>query len=333
MAKSGEGDARWIVTNRDDGKNVGNWHWTETDYTGWVSKKLIELLNNLALESSLMKATTNTVNTKGEVTINTRKGKVITLYELDVNMKWEGELLSNTGTTYKGTIALPYISEENDDDEFETQVTIEGDSKDHATMKDEVRKTVIPILKKKIPQMLQELRDVVGAALKMEKKNAPTPTLDKLETNVAAPPVKKEEPVKKAVTSSSSFTLKEKFVCPPSELFACFVDPNRVKAYSGSNSVMNGTEGGEFKLFDGTVTGINTKVEHPKLLVQKWRFESWPQGHYSQVTLSIEEKNGKSILTVKQDNIPAEDKERTERGWSHNFFNRIKGVFGYGGLL
>lgn len=27
MAKVGEGDPRWIVTGREDGKNVNNWHW------------------------------------------------------------------------------------------------------------------------------------------------------------------------------------------------------------------------------------------------------------------------------------------------------------------
>ena len=27
MAKWGEGDPRWIVEHRDDGKNVGGWHW------------------------------------------------------------------------------------------------------------------------------------------------------------------------------------------------------------------------------------------------------------------------------------------------------------------
>ena len=27
MAKVGEGDPRWIVSDRDDGQNVGQWHW------------------------------------------------------------------------------------------------------------------------------------------------------------------------------------------------------------------------------------------------------------------------------------------------------------------
>ena len=27
MAKIGEGDARWIVEQREDGRNVNSWHW------------------------------------------------------------------------------------------------------------------------------------------------------------------------------------------------------------------------------------------------------------------------------------------------------------------
>jgi hypothetical protein len=39
MAKVGEGDPRWIVQNRADGTNVNQWHWTESDFTGWAKKK------------------------------------------------------------------------------------------------------------------------------------------------------------------------------------------------------------------------------------------------------------------------------------------------------
>ena len=29
MARWGEGDPRWIVEEREDAKNVNNWHWYE----------------------------------------------------------------------------------------------------------------------------------------------------------------------------------------------------------------------------------------------------------------------------------------------------------------
>ena len=44
MAKFGEGDARWIVAERQDGTNVHNWHWAEKDVLPWAQQRLKELL-------------------------------------------------------------------------------------------------------------------------------------------------------------------------------------------------------------------------------------------------------------------------------------------------
>ena len=46
MAKLGEGDARWIVKDREDGRNVGNWHWSETNCLPWTKENLSSLLVN-----------------------------------------------------------------------------------------------------------------------------------------------------------------------------------------------------------------------------------------------------------------------------------------------
>ena len=44
MAKVGEGDERWIVKEREDGKNCNGWHWSETNLTEWSKERLTELL-------------------------------------------------------------------------------------------------------------------------------------------------------------------------------------------------------------------------------------------------------------------------------------------------
>ena len=40
MAKVGEGDERWIVKEREDGKNCNGWHWSETNLTEWSKEQL-----------------------------------------------------------------------------------------------------------------------------------------------------------------------------------------------------------------------------------------------------------------------------------------------------
>lgn len=50
MAKWGEGDPRWLVEDRSDGKNVNQWHWEEINKLEWAKTRLAELLVGLEAE-------------------------------------------------------------------------------------------------------------------------------------------------------------------------------------------------------------------------------------------------------------------------------------------
>jgi activator of HSP90 ATPase len=328
MALKGHGDPRWIVENREDGKNVNNWHWTETDLTNWTKKRLSEILEGIQLENNKIEAKITSCDTNGEVSVNTRKGKTIMFYELEINLKWEGELKSSDENITKGTIQIPYISEENDDNDFEVRVTVENENQ--RLLKDEVRSLSIPILKEKIPQFLKELREVSKSQTKLQLKEQPSSKLlDKM--SVEQQQIKAQKV--KSNIHSTSFTIKEKFMCSPEDLFWCLTDPQRVKVYAGSDAEISPEKGAKFKLFGGSVQGENLEIEIGKKIVQKWRFSNWPEDHYSTVTITLEGKEGKTYLTLLQTNVPEDDKEHTEQGWATNFWNRIKGIFGYGSLL
>jgi len=43
-AEAGKGDPRWIVQDREDGKNVGSWHWEERDMMSWFKQRIEEEL-------------------------------------------------------------------------------------------------------------------------------------------------------------------------------------------------------------------------------------------------------------------------------------------------
>ena len=96
MAKLGEGDDRWIVKERDDGKNVNNWHWSETNLTDWSKDRLTELLVGIVAmdegSASGWCKTTAVEKCTGDVTVQSRKQKKFPLYELEIKIKWEGQL-------------------------------------------------------------------------------------------------------------------------------------------------------------------------------------------------------------------------------------------------
>jgi len=361
MALFGQGDPRWIVHSREDGKNVNNWHWTETDFTNWAKNKLAEYTENQKFENTKISCTTSTLTLPVDVSVNTRKQKTIVFYELDASLKWEGTWLAS-GKTGKGLVRMPYISEENNEDEFEIQVTVEDDtnSNDLFKLKEELRKEITPLLKKSVPTMLQQLREVAADKTKLPQKQqpvtakildqipvpstststtttTPTPlTTSKQSTNSLSPTTSTSQSTSPSTSSSEmrtcTITMKEKFLCTPRDLFDCLVVPARVKAYAGGDADISAQKGSKFSLFGGSVSGEIVNVNAPTKLVQNWRFSSWPSGYFSTVTIQLEEKDGKTILKLTHEGVPEEDKERTESGWSANFWKRIKGIFGYGSI-
>jgi len=329
MALKGQEDPRWIVANREDGKNVNNWHWTESDFSAWAKNRLCELLEGLKIESENMSCTLSSLTISGEVSVNTRKKKTILFYELEVSFKWEGMWLAS-GKSAKGTVKLPYISEENDADDFEVQVAVDEDTTEANKLKDELRKKLIPILKEKVPIMINELREVTTQKTQLPPKLQPI-TAKVLEPTQQTSPAKSHAHTNSA--RLSTFTVKEKFVCSPRDLFDCLLVPARVKAFAGGDATISPEIGSKFKLFGGSVEGEIVDLVAPRKIVQKWRFNTWPEGLYSTVTIELEEKDGKTLLKLEQSGVPEEDRERTENGWSTNFWRRIKGIFGYGPIM
>lgn len=65
----------------------------------------------------------------------------------------------------------------------------------------------------------------------------------------------------------------------------------------------------------------------------KWRLSGWPDGHFSDVTIDIDQKEGTTEVTMTQSGIPANDVERTKVGWSHYYWEAIKKTFGFGATL
>jgi len=343
MALKGEGDPRWIVDARADGKNVNNWHWTESDFSKWSEAKLQELIKNQSLNNDKIDVSFTSLSMEGEVSVNTRKQKTFLFYEMDVTIKWAGKLKA-TGTEGNGTIKIPNISEENDEDDFTVNFSVDDENKEKSILKDEVRRLTVPFLKKKIPEAITALREHTKQYTKLNLKEQPSAkVLDKVDVTPTTSPTTspaevKATETKKASTSVSidknvTIVVKDKFFCTPRDLYESLLFPGRVKAYAGTDAEVSMEKGGKFKLFGGSVVGENLELIPDKKIVQKWRFSSWPEGHYSTVTIDLEDNKGKTGVTLQQTNVPEKDKERTEGGWKDNFFRRIKGIFGYGGLM
>lgn len=110
-------------------------------------------------------------------------------------------------------------------------------------------------------------------------------------TATAAPAAEQKEKEKKEKKKNKegfkNITLTEKFYCRARDLYEILMDENRWRGFTQSTARISRDVGGQFSLFDGSITGVHEELQEGKLIVQKWRSGSWPDGLYSLVWFCI----------------------------------------------
>ena len=61
---------------------------------------------------------------------------------------------------------------------------------------------------------------------------------------------------------------------------------------------------GKFELFGGNIHGDFVELS-PQKIVQRWRCKQWPAGHYSRVTMEINEMSDHTEVNVTQTGVPS----------------------------
>ncbi|XP_028777524.1 activator of 90 kDa heat shock protein ATPase homolog [Neltuma alba] len=347
MARYGEGDKRWIVEERLDGTNVHNWHWAETDCLQWSRNFFNDLLSNVVLlngEADLFIKTKKVDRLDGEAYVNIRKGKIIPGYEISLTLSWEGEAKDSDGKSLlkvNGTVEIPYISDENADEDPELKVSVKDEGPVAKRLKEAMLSKGKPLILERVKVWVQSMAKGGPVQDNLEKKkvtpqNHASSPAEATAKNKNA--VEKHEVTKESKKGCKTINLTEKLNCRASDLYEILMDENRWKGFTQSNAMISKEVGGEFSIFDGSVKGTNVELQEAKLIVQKWRFESWPDGVQSLVRLVFEEPEpGVTVIKLTHTDVPIEDRygnatvvENTERGWRDLIFQRIKTVFGFG---
>lgn len=299
MAKYGEGDKRWIVEDRPDGANVHNWHWAETNCLEWSRTLLSKLLSELTIldgEGNLYIKTKTLEKLEGEAYVNVRKGKIIPGYEIALTLSWEGEVKDPDGKSVikcDGTVEIPYIADENADEDPEVKILVKDEGPLEKRLKEAMVAKGKPVILEKVRVYVQSMAKGGPAKDELEVKKAPgSAAKSSVSSAAAASNVGAQKEVKKEVKKEEkkgfkTITLTEKFSCRAKDMFEIMMDENRWKGFTQSNAKISKEVGGEISIFDGSVTGVNMELVEGKLIVQKWRFGSWPDGVNSTVIFRV----------------------------------------------
>lgn len=214
----------------EKGTNVNNWHWKELSMDDWTKNRFTEVFKDfLVINKDKLVCKITSIDTEAEVTIFNRKGKLKSLYEIKLKLFWEGEMKDGEnkkiGSVEKGEIIISDIDQDQDIDSFKVKFTpLKVNDEQSDRIFRIMEKQGEPIIKDKIVKVIEEIRK--GAKFANENVDSTTPSPSKkIETTV----FQKEEPKK---DKSIDIVITEDFKAPPSEIFECLLDTNRVQYYT-----------------------------------------------------------------------------------------------------
>lgn len=132
-------------------------------------------------------------------------------------------------------------------------------------------------------------------------------------------------------------TDSEEFRTTAEELYKTFTDPQRLAAFTRAPpKVWEGAhKGGKFELFGGNVVGEYKELEEPKKIVQSWRLQQWPAGHYSTLEIEFDQNDVDSVtvMRVNWTGVPVGQEDVTKENWQTYYVHSIKRTFGQVGTL
>lgn len=113
--------------------NPNNWHWVNKDVRPWTQDYLTKHLVGLkaAKEDGTSAEVSKVLSMEGDVDVSQRKGKVITIFDVRVQLEYTGKVpakaedkdgddASQEGDTkdVSGTITIPEVAHDTEEDEY-----------------------------------------------------------------------------------------------------------------------------------------------------------------------------------------------------------------------
>ncbi|TKA58232.1 hypothetical protein B0A49_10585 [Cryomyces minteri] len=313
--------------------NPNNWHWVNKDVSPWTWEYLENDLVGISAEDNGVTAqVSKVVSMDGDVDVSQRKGKVITIFDVKLQLEYTGKTKDDEDVS--GTITIPEVAHDTEEDEYVFDIDIYSESSSKAPVKDLVRAKLTPQLRKHL-QKLARSRSNPSSGFSTPKyipnstnKNADAPKSSSTTTSSQG---------KGPSVNVTTVTDQEEFRTTAAELYQTFTDPARIAAFTRSppKTFEGAKKGGRFELFGGNVSGEYTELTEPTKIVQKWRLAQWPAGHYSTLSIKFDQNDVDSVTVMRVDweGVPVGQEEVTKRNWGEYYVRSIKTTFGFGTIL
>ena len=114
------------------------------------------------------------------------------------------------------------------------------------------------------------------------------------------------------------------FQATPPAIYHALMNQKQHTQFTGERARIRAKVGAPFDCYNRYITGITLDLIPGKRIVQAWRSQNWPDGHYSVVTFALSEKSGGTELHFTQTGVPASDYARKNNGWRMHYWQPLK---------
>ena len=125
-----------------------------------------------------------------------------------------------------------------------------------------------------------------------------------------------------------TFTLTSIIPASAQEIYDAWLDSLAHSEMTGGEATMSDEIGAEVSAWDGYISGRNLELVPGERIVQSWRTTEFTDEHDdSIVTVTLEEMDDGTLLTLVHSNVPDEQRSYEEGGWESKYFEPMKVYF------
>jgi uncharacterized protein YndB with AHSA1/START domain len=125
-----------------------------------------------------------------------------------------------------------------------------------------------------------------------------------------------------------TYTLTTVIPATPQEIYEAWLDSVAHSEMTGGDASISGEVGAEFSAWDEYITGRNLELVPAERIVQSWRTDEYgDENEHSTVTITFEETDDGTLLTLVHSNVPDDQRAYEEGGWESNYFEPMKLYF------
>lgn len=308
-----------------------HYHWKTKGCTSWAKEWFTK---NLVGQSATVGDGPATVTVdklsgfEGDVELGNRKGKLITIYDCELTLKWTADV---DNTVVNGTIRFPEVSHEVEDNNetyrFETELLSESSKIAHDVYT-AVRQKLAPSMESVFHRFRTELIDTHAKDLGHDD-DAPAPAKEAAPSSSAAKAESSSysSPSTGAVsTSTSEVRVSSHLAISQADLWDLLTNPLRIPMWSKAPAQFSPNVGAHFSLFGGNISGQIVEVAAPNKLVQTWRVPQWPAGHHGTLTTELSQGDDSTKLDLILSGIPTGQEDNSQAGLENYYIRGLKSL-------